>query len=54
MTPQAWAAARFHGLCPETSQYLASLANRYVLPSPEGVEQNAGRISSPSGVPSPS
>ena len=54
ITPQAWAAARFHGLWPETSQYLASLANRYILPSPEGAEQSAGHISSPSGVPSPS
>ncbi|HEX3570327.1 MAG TPA: SDR family NAD(P)-dependent oxidoreductase [Acidobacteriaceae bacterium] len=34
ITPQAWAAARFHGLCPETSQYAASLVNHYMLPKP--------------------
>ena|SRR5438067_8276174 len=36
ITPQAWAAARFHGLCPETSQYAASLVNRYILPDATG------------------
>lgn len=54
ITPQAWLVARFHGLCPETSQYVASLANRYVLPSPEGVGQQDTRMSSRSAVPSPS
>ena len=34
ITPQAWLAARVFGIAPETSQYLASLANRYVLPAP--------------------
>jgi NAD(P)-dependent dehydrogenase (short-subunit alcohol dehydrogenase family) len=34
ITPQAWLAARFHGLCPETTQILAALANEYVLPAP--------------------
>jgi NAD(P)-dependent dehydrogenase (short-subunit alcohol dehydrogenase family) len=34
ITPQAWLAARFVGLAPETSQLLASLANEYVLPAP--------------------
>jgi short-subunit dehydrogenase len=47
ITPQAWLAARFHGLCPETSQYAASLANRYILPPPKGVEEQAGQFSSP-------
>lgn len=54
ITPQAWLATRFHGLCPETSQYIASLANRYVLPGPQGTEEQSIRISSPSAVPSPS
>jgi short-subunit dehydrogenase len=34
ITPQAWLAARFHGLAPETTQQIASLANRYLLPDP--------------------
>ena len=34
ITPQAWLAARVFGLAPETSQYLASLANEYILPAP--------------------
>jgi NAD(P)-dependent dehydrogenase (short-subunit alcohol dehydrogenase family) len=34
ITPQAWLAARVFGLAPETSQYLASLANQYILPAP--------------------
>jgi NAD(P)-dependent dehydrogenase (short-subunit alcohol dehydrogenase family) len=34
ITPQAWLAARFAGLCPETTQFLASLANEYLLPGP--------------------
>ncbi|HXE08403.1 MAG TPA: SDR family NAD(P)-dependent oxidoreductase [Acidobacteriaceae bacterium] len=34
ITPQAWIIARKNGLCPETVQYAASLANRYVLPKP--------------------
>ena len=32
ITPHAWLAARFAGLAPETTQFLASLANHYVLP----------------------
>jgi len=54
ITPQAWVAARLHGLCPETSQYAASLANRYILPAPHGSDGRADEISSPSGVLSPS
>ena len=34
ITPQAWLAARIHGLAPETTQLLAALANEYILPSP--------------------
>ena len=34
ITPQAWLAARIVGLAPETSQFLASLANEYILPAP--------------------
>ena len=33
ITPQAWLAARFAGLCPNTTQCLNALANQYVLPS---------------------
>ncbi len=33
ISPQAWLAARIVGLLPETSQYLASLANEYFLPA---------------------
>jgi len=54
ITPQAWMAARFHGLCPESSQYAASLVNRYVLPAPKGIEQQADRLGSTSAIPSPS
>ncbi len=41
ITPQAWLAARFHGLAPGTSQYLASLANEYLLPAPLGTEPSS-------------
>ena len=37
ITPQAWLAARIVGIAPETSQFLASLANEYVLPEPVGM-----------------
>ena len=33
ITPQAWLAARFAGLAPDTTQYLASLANQLLLPA---------------------
>jgi NAD(P)-dependent dehydrogenase (short-subunit alcohol dehydrogenase family) len=39
ITPQAWLAARVAGLAPETTQYLASLANQFLLPSPGADEQ---------------
>ena len=39
ITPQAWLAARAAGLAPETTQYLASLANRFLLPAPSTDEQ---------------
>jgi short-subunit dehydrogenase len=35
ITPQAWLAARFAGLAPETTQRAASFANDYLLPAPE-------------------
>ena len=35
ITPQAWLAARMHGLAPETTQQVAALANRYLLPDPQ-------------------
>lgn len=34
ISPQAWVAARAAGLAPGATQYVASLANRFVLPSP--------------------
>jgi NAD(P)-dependent dehydrogenase (short-subunit alcohol dehydrogenase family) len=33
ITPQAWLAARVHGLCPSTSQLVGGLANEYILPA---------------------
>jgi NAD(P)-dependent dehydrogenase (short-subunit alcohol dehydrogenase family) len=39
ITPQAWLAARAAGLAPETTQYLASLANHFLLPAPSTDEQ---------------
>ena len=58
ITPQAWLAARFHGLAPETSQYLASLANKYLLPAPLGTVTSSVSHSSfepkPFADPSPS
>jgi NAD(P)-dependent dehydrogenase (short-subunit alcohol dehydrogenase family) len=37
ITPQAWLAARIVGLAPETSQLLASFANKYLLPAPKAL-----------------
>jgi NAD(P)-dependent dehydrogenase (short-subunit alcohol dehydrogenase family) len=34
ITPQAWLAARIAGLAPETTQYLASIVNEFILPAP--------------------
>jgi NAD(P)-dependent dehydrogenase (short-subunit alcohol dehydrogenase family) len=45
ITPQAWLAARFTGLCPTTTQFAAALANRYILPAPKNAE-----LSSPSPI----
>jgi NAD(P)-dependent dehydrogenase (short-subunit alcohol dehydrogenase family) len=39
ITPQAWLAARFHGLAPATTQYVASLINEFLLPAPTSTEQ---------------
>lgn len=39
ITPQAWLAARIVGLAPQTTQYLASLANRLLLPPPSIADQ---------------
>jgi NAD(P)-dependent dehydrogenase (short-subunit alcohol dehydrogenase family) len=39
ITPQAWLAARVAGLAPETTQFLASLANQFLLPAPSTDEQ---------------
>ena len=41
ITPQAWLAARLSGIAPATTQYLASLANQYLLPAPSTIEQLA-------------
>jgi short-subunit dehydrogenase len=35
VTPQAWLAARFAGLAPETTQRAAAFANDYLLPAPQ-------------------
>jgi NAD(P)-dependent dehydrogenase (short-subunit alcohol dehydrogenase family) len=34
ITPQAWLAARFAGLCPNSTQCIAALANDHLLPKP--------------------
>jgi short-subunit dehydrogenase len=34
ITPQAWLAARFAGLAPETTQLMNAVVNRYILPAP--------------------
>ena len=34
ITPQAWLAARFAGLAPETTQAMSALISRYLLPDP--------------------
>jgi NAD(P)-dependent dehydrogenase (short-subunit alcohol dehydrogenase family) len=34
ISPQAWLAARFVGLCPETTQLANALTNEYILPKP--------------------
>jgi short-subunit dehydrogenase len=39
ITPQAWLAARIAGIAPETTQYLASLANHLLLPAPSPSDQ---------------
>jgi NAD(P)-dependent dehydrogenase (short-subunit alcohol dehydrogenase family) len=49
ITPQAWLAARIHGLAPETTQLLAALANEYILPAPA-----SSTPSLPSTAPEPS
>jgi short-subunit dehydrogenase len=55
ITPQAWLAARIHGLCPETTQYAASLVNHCILPSPTvGTERDGEDLQSASLNPSPS
>ena len=41
ITPQAWVAARAYGLAPNASQYLASLANEYILPAPVPQDREA-------------
>jgi NAD(P)-dependent dehydrogenase (short-subunit alcohol dehydrogenase family) len=39
ITPQAWLAARAAGLAPGSTQYLASLANQFILPAPASASQ---------------
>lgn len=34
ITPQAWLAARVHGLAPGLTQHVAAFANQYILPAP--------------------
>lgn len=59
ITPQAWLAARIHGLAPATTQVLASFANKYFLPAPATDAPLASRApfadaSEPFADPSPS
>ena len=44
ITPQAWLAARVAGVCPETAQCVASLANRWVLPGPASEAAGEGGL----------
>lgn len=39
ISPQAWLAARFTGLAPETVQHIASSVNQYLLPDPTTSDQ---------------
>ncbi len=39
ITPQAWLAARFAGVAPGATQYLASVANHLLLPPPSTADQ---------------
>ncbi len=39
ITPQAWLAARVHGLAPNLTQAVAALANQYLLPGPETAQE---------------
>lgn len=41
ITPQAWLAARVVGLCPETTQWIAAQANRFILPAPNPATMDA-------------
>ena len=45
ITPQAWVAARVAGVCPETAQCVAALANRWVLPGPAREAGGGSRVS---------
>jgi NAD(P)-dependent dehydrogenase (short-subunit alcohol dehydrogenase family) len=47
ITPQAWLAARAAGIAPETTQYLASLANQFLLPAPSTDERLSMSFSQP-------
>ena len=38
ITPQAWLAARIAGIAPETTQWVASLTNQYILPEPSDLD----------------
>jgi hypothetical protein len=38
ITPQAWLAARFAGVAPETLQWANAMANKYVLPKAPGTQ----------------
>ena len=44
ITPQAWLAARFMGVAPETTQKIAALVNQLLLPSPIGVETDGQQL----------
>jgi short-subunit dehydrogenase len=41
ISPQAWLAARFAGLCPETLQYANALTNHHILPKPPSTSSSS-------------
>ena len=54
ITPQAWIAARIAGQAPATTQYIASLANQFLLPAPAppSTDQLSLGLNLPAGSPS--
>jgi short-subunit dehydrogenase len=44
ISPQAWMAARIHGLMPETTQAVAALVNEYILPKGRHLAPPSARV----------